>query len=491
MGIVVDGYSKRDFHVVVPVDDDLFHDLLENPLALLIGQLVNALADLLRPGEDILHQPPLLSPARLLNPVIVQLRPGALKPLGDELALEIELGLGDLPRHEQPDGAVLFHLDVPQVSLGLGDVRLQTAALLRIEDVDTGDDQVGVLDYPLHLAPNRLLQLLSRDVGLLPAAQAHTLHPVALVVAAGSGQIVAVLLAVANVDGAPLGFRMEVVPALAASQQVLQQVEHLRTPLGLPATLFLQLLRPFPRLIVDHLRDRDLHPGVPRLVVDPLTVFGGDVAVLSVYPRARVGGIPQNVVHAGLKPQQLAGLCGDALVGQPHGNGVRPHPLIDVHVEDAADDLRLLFNHVEPAVVSDAVSVGDAAGGHPSLLGRPPLAQSGPLPEVVQLNLADGGHESEGLHVDGVHDGFQPYLVGLDDLHEGGGRIHAPAQAVGLPADDGVEASLSWRRPASLELGALLGPAPAHLLVAGCDGQPLALAVGFHLAYLPRLSARR
>ena len=120
-GIVVDGYSKRDFHVVVPVDDDLFHDRLENPLALLIGQLVNALADLLRPGEDILHQPPLLSPARLLNPAIVQLRPGALKPLGDELALEIELGLGDLPRHEQPDGAVLFHLDVPQVSLGLGD----------------------------------------------------------------------------------------------------------------------------------------------------------------------------------------------------------------------------------------------------------------------------------------------------------------------------------------------------------------------------------
>ena len=31
------------------------------------------------------------------------------------------------------------------------------------------------------------------------------------------------------------------------------------------------------------------------------------MAVLSVYPRARVGRIPQNVVHAGLKPQQLAG----------------------------------------------------------------------------------------------------------------------------------------------------------------------------------------
>ena len=44
--------------------------------------------------------------------------------------------------------------------------------------VDTGDDQVGVLDYPLHLAPYRLLQPLRPDVGTLPAAQAETLHPV-------------------------------------------------------------------------------------------------------------------------------------------------------------------------------------------------------------------------------------------------------------------------------------------------------------------------
>ena len=146
---------------------------------------------------------------------------------------------------------------------------------------------------------------------------------------------------------------------------------------------------------------------------------------------------------------------------------------MDVHVEDAADDLRLLLNHLGPAVVSDAVSVGEAAGGHPSLLGRPPLAQSGPLPEVVQLYFADG-----------VHDGFEPNLVGLDDLHEGGGWIHAPAEPVGLPADDGVEASALGVGQHPLELGALLRPAPAHLLVAGCDGQLLALAVGFHLAYL-------
>ena len=167
-------------------------------------------------ARDSLHQPPLLNPARLPSPVVVQLRPGALKPLGDELALMVELGLGDLPRHEQPDGTVLFHLDAPQVSLGLGDLLLQFAALWRIEGVDTGDDQVGVLDYPLHLAPYRLLQSLGPNVGTLSAAQAHTLHSVAHVVSVGSGKVVAVLLAVANVGGAPGASCMEVVAALAA-----------------------------------------------------------------------------------------------------------------------------------------------------------------------------------------------------------------------------------------------------------------------------------
>ena len=246
---------------------------------------------------------------------------------------------------------------------------------------------------------------------------------------------------------------MEVAAALAAFQQVLQQVEDFRVPLGLRAPLLLQLLRPFPGLIVDHLRDRNLNPGVPRLVVDLHAVLGGDMAVLSVDPRARVGGIPQDVVHAGLEPHQLAGLGGDPLVGQPHGNGVGPHPLIDVHAEDASNDLGLLLNHLGPAVVSDAVTVGETAGGHPSLLSSPPLAHRGPLAEVVQFDLADGRHESEGLHVDGVQDGFEPNLVGLNDLHEGRGGVHAPAQAVGLPAHDGVEASTLGVCQHPLELG--------------------------------------
>ena len=74
------------------------------------------------------------------------------------------------PDTKQPDGAVLFHLDAPQVSLGLGDLLLQSAALLGIEGVDTGDDQVGVLNNPLDLVPYRLLQPLRPDVGDAPGS---------------------------------------------------------------------------------------------------------------------------------------------------------------------------------------------------------------------------------------------------------------------------------------------------------------------------------
>ena len=75
---------------------------------------------------------------------------------------------------------------------------------------------------------------------------------------------------------------MEVASALAASQKVLQQVDHLRIPLGPPAPLLLHPLRSFPGLIVDQPRDRDLNPGVPRLVVDLHTVLSGHVAGLTV-----------------------------------------------------------------------------------------------------------------------------------------------------------------------------------------------------------------
>ena len=99
------------------------------------------------------------------------------------------------------------------------------------------------------------------------------------------------------------------------------------------------------------------------------------------------------------------------------GNEVRSHPIVDAHAVDAAHHLGLGLHYLGPAVVSDAVAVGDVTDGYPPLLGRSPLAHGRPLPEVVQLYLADGRHEAEGLHVDGVHDGLQVDVVRLDDLH--------------------------------------------------------------------------
>ncbi len=390
----------------------------------------------------------------------------------------------DLARHEQPDGPVLLRLDAPHIPLGLGHFLLKPAVLLGIEGVDTRYDEAGILEYPTHLAPYRLLQSLRANVVTRPAFQAETVHSVAPVVPAGGGQVVAVLLAAPNVGGAPRGLGVEAVTALAAPEQVLQQVSLLRVPPGLSAPLLLQGLRPLPGLVVDDLGDRHLNPGVLRLLVDLDALFGGDDAFLAVNPRSRVGLVPQNVVDVGLTPEHLPGLGGNSIVGQPHGDGGGAHPLVNVHVENAPHHLGLLFDHHRPAVVSDAIAVGELAGGHPSLLGRAALAQGGALPEVVQLDLADGGHESEGLHVDGVHDGLQPDLVGLDHLHEGGSGVHSPAEAVRLPADDDVEASLLGVGQDSLELGTLLGPAPAYLLVAGSDGETLFLAVGFHLADL-------
>ena len=97
---------------------------------------------------------------------------------------------------------------------------------------------------------------------------------------------------------------MEVATALAAFQQVLQQVEHLRVPLGLP------MLRCFFNFCARSqvLSSMTCGTGISIqvsswLVVDLHAVLGGDVTVLSVHPGARVGGIPQDVVHTGLKPQ--------------------------------------------------------------------------------------------------------------------------------------------------------------------------------------------
>ena len=153
-------------------------------------------------------------------------------------------------------------------------------------------------------------------------------------------------------------------------------------------------------------------------------------------------------------------------------------------MEDASHDLGLRLVYLRLAVLSDTVTVGDRADWHSPLLCRPALPHSRPLPEVVELYLSNGRHQTEGLHVDGVHDGFQPNLVGLDHLHESGGGVHSPAEPVRLPADDCVEPSLACVFQHPLKLRTLLRPSPSHLLIACDDGESLSLAMGLHLVDL-------
>ena len=143
-----------------------------------------------------------------------------------------------------------------------------------------------------------------------------------------------------------------------------------------------------------------------------------------------------------------------------------------------------MLDDLGPALPGDAVAVGHRVDGDAPLPGRTALAHRGALAEVVELDLADGGHEPERLHVDRVHHRLDLDTVRLDDLHQGGGGVHPPAEAVGLPADDGVEAPGLRVGEHALELGPLLGPAAPDLLVAGSDRVAALLAVGFHVADL-------
>ena len=316
---------------------------------------------------------------------------------------------------------------------------------------------------------------------MLPAAQAVLLHAVAVVVPLRRVELVPVDLAVARDLVAVVRLSSEEHPALGAPDEMLQQVEHLGVPLGPAQPLLLEGLRPIPGLLVHQRRDRDLYPGLLRLRVDPRPVFRRNMPGPAKPPDALVGLVAQNAVNARFLPPRVGLAHGDFLLDQLPGDGRRAHPLVDVLAEDAPHDLGLGLVNLRPAVVAGPVAVGERAGRHAALLGRPAPAHGRALPEVVQLDLSDGRHQAEGLHVDGVHDGLDPYLVGLDDLHESGGGEHAPAEAVRLPADDGVEQTLLGVGQHPLELGALLRPAPADLLVARGDGQPLALAVGLHL----------
>lgn len=89
------------------------------------------------------------------------------------------------------------------------------------------------------------------------------------------------------------------------------------------------------------------------------------------------------------------------------------------------------------------VSVRNRRRRYPSQVGRPSLTHRRTLPEVVQLNLSYGGHDAESLHVDGVHDRLKPNLTCFNHLHERGGGVQIPAEAIRFPTDDDVEQPLS------------------------------------------------
>ena len=199
---------------------------------------------------------------------------------------------GWFPRANQ-DGFPVGYI-LPAFPLGIlsgaGMIRLMRFSLLKVPD---GKDIKlarirRCLRNTLIAAPVLFGGFLAGIVVIEPVFGLSGIGELGIVVAAWGGQVVLVLLTVADTRGCPRGPCMEVVSALAAFQQVLQQVEHLGIPLGLAAPLLLHLLRPFPGLIVDQLGDRDLNPGVPRLVVD--LIRGRIVVVFSYHPIASAVG---------------------------------------------------------------------------------------------------------------------------------------------------------------------------------------------------------
>ena len=226
-------------------------------------------------------------------------------------------------------------------------------------------------------------------------------------------------------------------------------------------------LRPLPNILVHQRGKGDVDPVVPWSLVDPPTGFRRDLPGPAETSDTFVSRVRQNSVYNPLAPL-FAMLCrGDPFVEEPPADRSDAQPFVDVHLKNPPHHLGLVLHHFRLAAVSDAVTVGDSSGWDPALLGGPALAQRSSLPEVVQFDLAYGRHETEGLYIDGVHHSLEPYLVGLDDFHQGCRRVHPPAQAVGLPADDGVETPGFGVSQHALELRTLLGPSLADLLVAG------------------------
>ena len=419
------------------------------------------------------------------RPILVESCPKALQPLADEAALVVELFLGDLPRHVEADGAVLLHLHARQLALRARDLAGHVVIRIAVQRRQPGHDQVRMFQHALDLAPDQGLEPLGADHRMLATAQGvRRLHPVALVVAPWRIEVVAVGLPAAPDGVAPLRDGTHQHAALAAADEVLEQVEHLRIARGADPPPHPQRLRLLPDLVVHERGEGHADPAVAGLLVDAGAVVGGDVAGFAVPPGAQVGLVAEDAVDLRRVPARSAPARGDVLARESLGDREPAHALVDVLPEDTPHHLGVLLVDGGRALLGDAVAEGNAVDGDAALLGGPALAHRGALAEVVELDLADRRHEAEGLHVDRVHHRLDADALRLDDLHEGGGGVHAAAEAVGLPADDGVEAPVPGVGEHALELGALLGPAASHLLVARGDGVAALRAVGLHVADL-------
>ena len=136
--------SEGETDVVVAVDDHLVEKQLQDVPALFVGHLVQAASDLTGPGQDVLHEDALFGQHCLLRTVVVQFRSESLQPFGDELALMVELGLGDLARHVQPDGPVLLGLDPVELALRPFDLPLPAVIVLSAQRLDAATIRPGL-----------------------------------------------------------------------------------------------------------------------------------------------------------------------------------------------------------------------------------------------------------------------------------------------------------------------------------------------------------
>ena len=80
-----------------------------------------------------------------------------LPSLGDELALPIELHFGDLSQHEQTDGALILHRNIPKLTLCVGNLFGNPIASLGIGGSDDLNYECRALKYSADFTPDEAL----------------------------------------------------------------------------------------------------------------------------------------------------------------------------------------------------------------------------------------------------------------------------------------------------------------------------------------------